>query len=50
MFIFEREWDTHRMQAGKGQSERETWNLKQALGCPTEPYVGLELINNEIMT
>ena len=40
------------MQAGVGQRERETQNLKQAAGSlafSTEPDMGLELTNGEIM-
>ena len=35
-------------QAGEGQRERETQNLKQAPG--SEPDAGLELTNREIVT
>ena len=38
---------------GEGQRERETQNLKQAPGSElvsTEPDVGLELMNCEIVT
>ena len=39
---------------GEGHRERETQNLKQAPGSvqavSTEPNVGLEVINGEIMT
>ena len=42
------------MQAGEGQRERETQKLKQGPGSEqaisTEPDVGLELPNHEIMT
>ena len=42
------------MQAGEGQKERETQNLKQApgseLAVSTEPDAGLEPTNREIMT
>ena len=41
-----------RAQAGEGQREKETQNLKQApgLAVSTEPDAGLELTNHEIMT
>ena len=51
-FILERETD--RAPAGEGQRERETQDPKQAPGSEpsisTEPDVGLELTNTEIMT
>ena len=49
MFIFEREWEKQSA-LGEGQRERETHNLKKAPGFSTEPDVGLELTNHEIMT
>ena len=43
-----------RAQVGKGQRERGTQNLKQALDSKltvsTEPNAGLELTNHEIIT
>ena len=48
-----RERETDRTRAGEGQRERETQNPKQTPGSElsdTEPDVGLELTNREIMT
>ena len=45
--------DRDRAQAGVGQRERGTQNLKQAPGSElsaTEPDAGLKLMNREIMT
>ena len=51
-YLFLRERET--AQAGEGQREKETQNLRQApcseLEVSTEPEVGLEPINSEIMT
>ena len=45
--FWERQREREKEQAGEGQRERETQNLKQV---STEPDVGLELTNPEIMT
>ena len=42
-------WERNRVQAGEGQSERETQNLKQAPGSELSAQ-SLELTNHEIMT
>ena len=46
LFIFDTERDKARV--GERQRERETQNLKQAPG--SEPDVGLEITDREIMT
>ena len=52
MFIFERERES--MSRGGAERERETQKPKQAPGSvcavSTEPNMGLELTNQEIMT
>ena len=51
MFTYFCERERDRVRVGEGQRERETQSLKQALGTvSTEPDVGLEPTNREIMT
>ena len=49
MFIFERERQTDGAQAGEGQRERETQNLKQASGSELSAQSPTEGSNSQTM-
>ena len=49
-YLFLRERERDRVQAGKGQRERESEADSRLRGVHTEPDVGLEPMNREIMT